>query len=195
LKSLREFFPFSLIDAGGTVPEVQRLILGELSYQSSLELCTETFDAIQTLPDVNQIVKNARIDMVSRLDEYQERHTRLFIDVIETIKNEFIPVIKRHYLSGVAVIRTPNEIFMSSLAIDMCLDILSERGYHVLFDRKDTFVPDRIDPVSGKVFNRTYSIFAFQVKFKRPNIRESLSINQFQDTTQTNLNWAVNKTV
>ncbi len=45
------------------------------------------------------------------------------------IEREFVPSIRRHAIAGIAIVRTENAIFKSELAIEMVLDVLSERGY------------------------------------------------------------------
>ena len=50
LQSLRKLFHFHFIDAEGDLNEVQQNILREFTYQSSLELSSEVFDLINTIP-------------------------------------------------------------------------------------------------------------------------------------------------
>lgn len=47
---LKSFFPFSLIDAMGTLEEARQQIVRELRYQSSLDLDEATYAAIRSVP-------------------------------------------------------------------------------------------------------------------------------------------------
>jgi len=114
LEKLREHFTFSLIDAGGGVRDVERRIMKEFQYQSSLELGEETFDAIQTIPIVDDVIKHTRQDLVKRLENYQLEETQLFKTVIQFITDEMLPSIKRHLIAGHTVVRTHHP-FLNSL--------------------------------------------------------------------------------
>ena len=103
---MKKHFPFTLIDASGTIEEVQQNIIKEFKYQSSLELSQESYDMVQRIPLVSDVIVHARGDLVSRLDDYQYRHTSLFEEVIQVIEREFVPVIRRHAIAGIAVIRS-----------------------------------------------------------------------------------------
>jgi len=61
LLKLKEFFPFSLIDAMGTLEECAVQIARELRYQSSLDLNEDAYRLITPIPLVNEIVKEARM--------------------------------------------------------------------------------------------------------------------------------------
>ena len=47
---------------------------------------------------------------------------------MSVIQKEFLYIIRRQALSGKAIIRSVNPIFSEPLALDMALDVLSERG-------------------------------------------------------------------
>lgn len=81
LQTLKKHFPFTLIDASGTIEEVQQNIIKEFKYQSSLELSQETYDMVQRIPLVSDVIMHARGDLVARLDEYQYRHAEVFEQV------------------------------------------------------------------------------------------------------------------
>jgi len=171
LQTLREYFSFTLINATGLVHEVEQSIIKEFTYQSSLELGSETFDSIQRIPLVSDVIKHARQELVKRLDNYQFRHDIMFAKVVSVIEDEFVPVIKRHAIAGLAVIRSTNPIFEDQLALEMTIDILSERGYHVLSDCKQWDTPDSVCPVTNKITLRQSVLYVFQVRFQRSVIR------------------------
>ena len=66
LLSLKDIFHYHLINAQGTIAEVEQNILEELEYQSSLELDPRTFDRLRTLPLASEIVVHARQELVKR---------------------------------------------------------------------------------------------------------------------------------
>lgn len=172
LQTLKKHFPFTLIDASGTIEEVQQNIIKEFKYQSSLELSQETYDMVQRIPLVSDVIMHARGDLVARLDEYQYRHAALFEQVIQVVEREFVPVIRRHAIAGIAFVRTMDSIFQSDLAIEMVLDVLSERGYHVLSDMKQMAIPDTLDQETGKIISVIRTEYQFQVRFQHPEIRD-----------------------
>jgi adenylate kinase len=172
LQTLKKHFPFTLINASGTIEEVQQNIIKEFKYQSSLELSQETYDMVQRIPIVSDVIMHARSDLVARLDQYQYRHSALFELVIQVVEREFVPVIRRHAIAGVAFVRTSNTMFSSELAIEMVLDVLSERGYHVMSDIRTVNIPDSLDKETGKIINVVHTEYQFQVKFQHPEIRE-----------------------
>jgi len=172
LQTLKKHFPFTMIDASGTIEEVQQNIIKEFKYQSSLELTQETYDMVQRIPLVSDVIMHARGDLVARLDEYQYRHSELFDQVIHVVEREFVPFIRRHSIAGIAIVRTQDTIFQSDLAIEMVLDVLSERGYHVLSDVRTSTIPDSVDLETGKIINVVKTEYQFQVKFQHPEIRE-----------------------
>lgn len=173
LQTLKKHFPFTLINASGTIEEVQQNIIKEFKYQSSLELSQETYDMVQRIPLVTDVITHARGDLVARLDEYQYRHSALFELVIQVIEREFVPTIRRHAIAGIAIIRTRNPIFASDLAIEMALDVLSERGYHVVSDVRVSLVPHLFDRETGKIETMEHTEYEFQARFRHPEIRES----------------------
>eukprot|EP01133_Synstelium_polycarpum_P008690 gene8690-10210_t len=151
LQTLKKHFPFSIIDASKAINEVQQSIIKEFKYQSSLELAEETYDMVQRIPLVTDMIGHARVDLVTRLDEYQFRHTDLFASVINVIDKEFIPTIRRHSIAGSATMRISNRIFSNPLAIDMALDTM-------------------------EIESTTSHEYQFKVDFQRPAIREEFTI-------------------
>ncbi|EFA81249.1 adenylate kinase [Heterostelium album PN500] len=176
LQTLKKHFPFSIIDASKAIGEVQQSIIKEFKYQSSLELAEETYDMVQRIPLVSDITDHARVDLVTRLDEYQFRHTDLFASVINIIDKDFIPTVRRHSIAGSATMRVTNRIFSNPLAVDMALDVLSERGFRATVDVRTTHIPHRINPTTMEIETTTQHEYMFKVDFQAPLIRlENLS--------------------
>lgn len=128
---------------------------------------------VQRVPLVTDVITHARGDLVARLDEYQYRHGALFELVIQVIEREFVPIIKRHAIAGIAIVRTKNPVYSSDLAIEMALDVLSERGYHVVSDTRVSLVAHSFDRETGRVENVEHVEYEFQIRFRHPEIRES----------------------
>ena len=81
LLRLKQYFPFSLIDAMGTVDDTKAHILRELRYQSSLDLDDATYQSIKHLPLARHLVKSSRQQLVTRLDNYCRRQNEIFQEV------------------------------------------------------------------------------------------------------------------
>lgn len=65
---LKSYFPFSLIDAMGSLQDCRAQINRELRYQSSLDLDEKTYASIRHLPLARDLVRVARQRLVFRLD-------------------------------------------------------------------------------------------------------------------------------
>ena len=116
-----------------------------------MELGDETFERVRIIPLASEVILNARYELIKRLDNYQLRQDILFDQVIRVILNEFVHIIKRQALSGRAIIRSNNPVFNEKVAINMALDLLTERGYTVVLDVKKKQKPEHIDLKTGEV--------------------------------------------
>lgn len=81
LLRLKQYFPFSLIDAMGALEECRAQISQELRYQSSMDLEEATYGAIRHLPLAKELVRTSRQQLVSHLDTYCKKHNDVFIKV------------------------------------------------------------------------------------------------------------------
>ena len=149
---------------------MQERILKELRYQSSMELSDDTFGRLRLIPLASEVILNARHELVRRLDNYKARYSDLFDQVIAVIQNEFMHIIRRQALSGRAIIRSNNSVFNEKIAVDMALDLLTERGYTVVLDVRREKQPSRWEK-SGDIVMREVRVFEFQIDFARPSIR------------------------
>lgn len=177
LKLVKDHFFFHFLDAGGSPEDVKDLIQHEFTYQSSLELGDETFDSIRLVPEAKQVVAQARQNMVQRLNAYVTDHPELFRQVVEMVQTEFVHILRRQALAGRAIIRTNNTILSSKIALNMLLDILSERGFFVTLEVQQESIPTRVEPAvpgdfSGQPIRvEVNRVWKFEVEFPRPNIR------------------------
>jgi len=171
LKDLREIFFYHFINAHGPIEEVRKRIDEELRYQGSLELDEATYDRVSQIPVATSITKHARQDLVDRLDNYAVRAGDLFDRVIELIREEFVPIIERHAISGRAVVNTESPVMQDPDALAMLIDIFSERGYSATVDIRREEVPDSIDPKTFKIKTRVKRVYRVRVYFKGSDIR------------------------
>jgi adenylate kinase len=171
LQSLRQIFHFHYIDAEGELPEVQRNILREFSYQSSLELTQEVYDLIHNIPVAGQLATHARQELVERLETYEGEQRLLFERVVRLIENKLIPIIRAHAITGHARINTEDELLDEPLALRMMIDVLSERGFHALVDVHKVEVPERVNLTTGEITIRTKKVYRIEVRYQPSDIR------------------------
>lgn len=171
LKDLREIFFYHFINAHGTIAEVRERIDEELRYQGSLELDEATYDRLSPIPVASSISKHARQDLVDRLDSYEENDPQLFAKVVDILKNDFIPIIQRHAISGMAVINSEDPIFKNPKALAMLIDVFSERGFHAIVDIHREEVPVSVDKETFEIKFRTKRIYRVRVNFSGSEIR------------------------
>jgi len=171
LVSLKEIFHYHFINAQAPLESVQKYIVRELDYQSSLELDPRTFDRLRTLPLASEIVRHARQDLVRRLDGYQIECPELLQRVIEFIEQKMMPIIRRHALSGRANVNSEDPLFDDPKALVVLIDLFSERGYHPTVDLQRVEIPDRVDLSTGEIHCRQKKVFCFGINFKGSQIR------------------------
>ncbi|MCO8121859.1 nucleoside monophosphate kinase [Stieleria sp. TO1_6] len=171
LVSLKQIFHFHFINAQADLLVVQDNILNELEYQSSLELDPRTFHAIGDIPLANQIVMHARRDLVRRLDEYEFQHSDLFHRVVHLIESKLVPIILRHAISGRATVSSEDELLENPLALQMLIDVFSERGYHAVIDLRRRAIPKRVDLTTGDIICRQQKVYRIAIYFKGSEIR------------------------
>lgn len=171
LKSLKEIYHYHFVNAEGPIAEVEANILSELQYQSSLELHSRTFDRLRPLPLADEIVLHARQELVRRLDSYELEHTELFEQVVQLIQAKFLPIIRRHALSGQAYVNTEDPIFHNPISLMMLIDIFSERGFHAVVDKNIQAIPHQLDLTSGRIELKEKTVYRVLIHFKGSEIR------------------------
>lgn len=171
LTSLKDIYHYHFINAEGPIEEVESNILKELQYQSSLELESRTFNRLSPLPLAEDIICHARQELVRRLDRYELEHTELFARVVELISSKFMPIIKRHALSGRAIVNSEDPVFDEPMALAMLIDIFSERGFHAVVDKHIQEIPEWVDLKSGQIERRTAVVYWIQIHFTGSEIR------------------------
>ncbi|MEK7415879.1 MAG: nucleoside monophosphate kinase [Planctomycetota bacterium] len=174
LQSLKAVFHFHIINAQGDIASVERAIIGEFSYQSSLELDDETFDAIHNIPLASEIVIAARQHLVERLENYQRENPALFHRVIAAIEQDFIPAIVLHAMTGLAKITSDSDLFADPLAQSMLVDVLNERGYRTTATCELREIPSRIDPATHYIICTRKPRYRFELRFQGSQIRRGI---------------------
>ena len=171
LTSLKEIYHYHFVNAEGSVPEVEKNILTELQYQSSLELDPRTFERLRPIALAEDVTVHARQELVKRLDSYEHEHAELFVPVVDMVTNKFMPIIERHAISGRAVVNSEDALFEDPLALTMLIDIFSERGFQAVVDKTITEVPERLDPLTHEIHCRRKAVYRIRVRFPGSEIR------------------------
>jgi adenylate kinase len=171
LQSLKEIYHYHFINAQGPIPEVEKNILRELEYQSTLELDSRTVDRLRGVPVASEIIIHARQELVKRLDSYELEHGDLFRKVVTFIAQKIIPIVLRHAISGTAHINSEDKLLDDPLALAMLIDVFSERGYHAAVDIHRIEIPERIDVTTGKVTCRIKKVYRIEIRFQGSEIR------------------------
>jgi len=171
LVSLKQIFHYHFINAQAPIEVVQRNIISELEYQSSLELDPRTYDTLRHIPLADEIVQHARQELVNRLDGYQVEHPQVMRAVVDFIQGKMMPIIKRYAVSGRATINTEEPLFINPVAIAILIDIFSERGFRASVDIHRQEIPERFDLTTGQIENRKKRVYRMTVFFNGSKIR------------------------
>jgi adenylate kinase len=171
LTSLRRHFHYHFVNADAPLKEVEKSINAEFQYQSSLELGQSTFDIIHAIPVASELTLHARQELVRRLDSYEHASAPLFKQVAAFIETSVVPIVVRHALAGRCMVKTDSALFQDPTAVDMVLDILSERGYRAVYQEQRTPVPERLDPQTGTIACGDRLQHTFEIRFHTPEIR------------------------
>lgn len=129
----------------------------------------------------------ARQRLVFRLDSYCKRHYRTFVEVIKLIDTDVLPLLKQCSLAGHAEFRSTAPLLMeTSLAVDMLIDVLTDRGFSVAHTAEERMVPERFNLTTGEVHCRTDTVHCFRITFDKENVRDlstpaSVTTNQGED--------------
>ena len=171
LQSLQKIFHFHFIDAESELPEVQKNIVQEFSYQSSLELSPEVYELIRDIPVASQLTLHARQELVERLELYEEQNRPLFERVVKLVVEKMIPIVRAHAISGHARINREEELLDNPLALRIMIDIFSERGFHASVDIHRMDVPERINPDTWEIICRTKKVYRIEIRYQPSEIR------------------------
>jgi adenylate kinase len=171
LQELKEIFHYHFVNAQGTFAEVEKNIIRELEYQSTLELDPRTVDRLRAIPLASEIVVHARQELVKRLDAYELENAALFSCVATFVERKIMPIVIRHAISGTALVNTEDAVLDDPIALAMLIDIFSERGYHAAVDLHRIEVPEHVDLATGAVRCRMKKVYRIQIRFTGSEIR------------------------
>ena len=171
LQSLKSIFHYHFVNAQGSVEEVEKNIVKELQYQSTLELDPATHDTLRHIPVANELIIHARQELVKRLDAYQFENSDLLAQVVAFVERKIMPIVSRHAISGNAHINTEDALLHNSLALAMLIDVFSERGYHAVVDLHRIEVPEKFDLQTGDITCRVKKVFRISIRFHGSEIR------------------------
>lgn len=97
--------------------------------------------------------------------------------MIDRIMNDVLPVIRQSGLAGHAEYVTRSSFFTENpIAIDMLVDILTDRGFHVCYIREDSAVPERVDPKTGAVTTILKPCHKFRISFDARGPRDDIKV-------------------
>jgi adenylate kinase len=171
LVSLKQIFHYHFINAQAPIEIVQQNIINELAYQSSLELDPLTYDSLRHIPLADEIVVQARQELVNRLDGYQVECPDRLRSVVDFIQGKMMPIIKRYAVSGRAMINTEEALFEDPVAIAILIDVFSERGFRASVDIHRQEIPERFDLVTGRIETREKRVYRMTILFDGSKIR------------------------
>lgn len=142
LRVLATRLPFNIVDADRPETDVRDAVLSEMRYQSRLQLGPEAFAYVTRLPRASDVTANSQRSLVKRLKQFWRPETRvLFESVLAVLKLRFERILRDQAMSGAAVIRVRDDIFLDPRAMRIALDVLAERGYHATVDRLEHIGP------------------------------------------------------
>ncbi|GBF89078.1 adenylate kinase [Raphidocelis subcapitata] len=178
---LKQFFPFHLIDAMGSLSETQSQIEQELRYQSSLDLSEDAYALIADLPLARELQQQARQQLVSRLENYACRQRPLFARVLAALRSEVLPLLRRGGLAGRAEWTSREALFTDHpAAVDMLLDVLADRGFQASYARERVDVPVSFDAATGAVATEERPLHRFVVRFEAAGVRDGQALKALE---------------
>jgi len=147
LLSLKKHFTFNIINAAGSIQEVEQKIIREFGFQSALELDQETYDLISGFPTSENLTQHSRQNLIKRLEEYTSWDPELFRKTLNVLETEFLPAFQLNALSGKCNYISTNPLFFEEpKAMKILVDILEERGYNTSVQTDYYTRPSRVGP-------------------------------------------------
>jgi len=130
LEELGEHFIYNMVQAMGTIPQVQENIKTEMDYQSGLELNPDTHERLHHLDRASEVIMHARQELVRTLDTYATSQPNDFEDAVNAMETYLYPTIRRHSLTGQCEISLEGTPLSSSPVLtEIAMCILMDRGF------------------------------------------------------------------
>ena len=158
------------IDATAPAEEVAGRVRKAFSYSAALDLDAAVYDQLRTLKTAATLVKCARSALVARLGRYGQESPELLARVVDVLRCEFEHIFEQQALMGAAVVRSVNPLLLGDpRALVMALDVLAERGYHVVLDVQLSHIPESIR--GSAIVCKAQKVLQFNVSWARPEVR------------------------
>jgi len=183
LQTVQSQFPngFHFINADVTPEQVRKQITKELHYKAATDLSPQAYALCHEVEPANRVIQQARAKLMTRLNAYATEYPALFAEAVRVLNTDFMPIVKRQALAGAAVVRSQSELLTNPIALNIVLDVLSERGFHVVLDVIHARVPVAVEEVGptgvggGRpIRTSTERTFVFRIEFVRPKIRSEI---------------------
>ena len=155
------------IDASGTPEAVAARTKEAFRYSAALDLDPHVYELVRGIRSSKSLVRSARTELVMRLSAYAEQDPEMLKIICQVLQKEFMAILARQALSGAAIVRSSNKVFEQSAAVNMALDVLTERGYNVVLDVQRQQVPFFID-AQGNIKTNEVRVLAFSITWAKP---------------------------
>lgn len=104
------------------------------------------------------------------------------LQVIDRIINDVLPVVRQSGLAGHAEYITKSDFFVDHpIAVDMLVDIMTDRGFHVCYVREEIPTPTRINLDHGVIICDREVVHKFKISFERKGVRDDLKVSQHKE--------------
>lgn len=117
------------IDASGAPEAVAERTRDAFRYSAALDLDPAVYELLRPITSASALVRSARSELVARLSAYATDAPADLARVTELLQKEVMHILERQALSGAALIRSTNPLLDSPAALNMTLDVLTERGF------------------------------------------------------------------
>lgn len=75
-------------------------------------------------------------------------------------------------MAGEAIFKTVDKVFLEQpISIDMLIDVLTDRGFHVWYEEEKKHVPAKVDLSTGTIHSSTEIVHLFRIKFRVTSVR------------------------
>jgi hypothetical protein len=128
-------------------------------------------------PPLHPAPFQARQQLVGRLEGYAARQRPLFARVLAALRSEVLPLLRQGGLSGRAEWATRDALFTDHpVAVDMLLDVLTDRGFQASCAKEAVDVPVRFDAASGAIETEARPLHRFTVRFETAGVRDGTAL-------------------
>lgn len=96
----------------------------------------------------------------------------VLLQVIKIIEDSLVPILNRCGMAGETVFKTGDKMFLEHpIAINMLIDVLTDRGFQVWYEEEKKYVPTKVDLSSGSIHCSIEIIHHFRIKFRVSSVR------------------------